>query len=161
MRIVQPCARCPFPVRSEPEKGGPASPRQARRSNAISAPRRTCVWNSAGKNGIEPQLHCQNYDQWTPLWMQDDVPSVKKALDPAIRRTPSDYGDRASPHEASTKRRPRGCGAATGTAPAFPRSRPGGVELRPRSPLPARERADQQRGDGFHLARLQHNRGAY
>lgn len=45
-------------------------------------------------NNIEPKLHCLNYDQWTPLWVPDDVQSVKKYMDKRISEIAARYADR-------------------------------------------------------------------
>ena len=47
-------------------------------------------------NGIEPKLHCLNYDQWTPLWIpQDaDVQTMKRLLDKRIKEIAERYADK-------------------------------------------------------------------
>lgn len=46
------------------------------------------------ENGIEPKLHCLNYDQWTPTWVSSDVPTVKKHLDKRIKEIAKRYCDK-------------------------------------------------------------------
>ncbi len=45
-------------------------------------------------HGIEPKLHCLNYDQWTPPWVPDDAASVKKLLDRRFADIASRYAGR-------------------------------------------------------------------
>ena len=46
-------------------------------------------------HGIEPKLHCLNYDQWTPNWLDPDADAqtVKKYLDKRIREIAERYRD--------------------------------------------------------------------
>lgn len=46
------------------------------------------------KWGIEPKLHCLNYDQWTPMWVARDAPTVKKYLDKRIGEIADRYRGR-------------------------------------------------------------------
>lgn len=74
----------------EPEKGKPRfgtdSPKVYRR------PAPDLCLEYCKEHGIEPKLHCLNYDQWTPVWVPDDVPTVKQALEKRI----SEIADRYS-----------------------------------------------------------------
>lgn len=45
-------------------------------------------------NHIEPKLHCLNYDQWSPMWLPNDVPTVKKYLDKRIAEIAERYADK-------------------------------------------------------------------
>ncbi len=45
------------------------------------------------ESGIEPKLHCLNYDQWSPVWLPTDVPTVKRLLDKRIARIAERYKD--------------------------------------------------------------------
>lgn len=77
----------------EPEKGKPRfaadSPKVYRRP----APD-LCV-DYCRENGIEPKLHCLNYDQWAPLWLPGDasVQEVKKYLEKRIAEIAERYRD--------------------------------------------------------------------
>lgn len=51
------------------------------------------------ENGIEPKLHCLNYDQWTPLWVPEDTLSVKKYLDKRFAEIAERYRDSISKME--------------------------------------------------------------
>ena len=46
------------------------------------------------EQGIEPKLHCLNYDQWSPAWLSTDTPTVKKYLDKRIARIAERYADK-------------------------------------------------------------------
>ena len=43
------------------------------------------------EHGIEPKLHCLNYDWWTPLWVPNDTPSVKRYLVKRFREIADRY----------------------------------------------------------------------
>lgn len=63
----------------EPEKG---KPRFAKDSPKIyRRPTPDLCLEYCQANGIEPKLHCLNYDHWTPLWVPDQVQEVKRYLD--------------------------------------------------------------------------------
>lgn len=63
----------------EPEKGNPRFEKDSKKVYRRPAPD-LCV-EFCKENGIEPKLHCLNYDQWTPLWVPDKVQEVKRYLD--------------------------------------------------------------------------------
>ena len=50
-------------------------------------------------HGIEPKLHCLNYDQWSPVWLPQDTPTVKKYLEKRIARIAERYADKISSME--------------------------------------------------------------
>ncbi len=66
----------------EPEQGKPRFAKDSPYVYRRPAPDTCLEW--CEKQGIEPKLHCLNYDQWTPMWVGKDVPSVKRALDKRI-----------------------------------------------------------------------------
>ena len=77
----------------EPEKGKPRfaadSPRVYRRP----APDLCVAY--CEQNGITPKLHCLNYDQFTPMWVDgSDVAQVKRELETRIRLIAERYRDR-------------------------------------------------------------------
>lgn len=45
------------------------------------------------EHGIEPKLHCLNYDQWTPIWVPVDSNSVKQLLDKRMKEIAERYRD--------------------------------------------------------------------
>lgn len=45
-------------------------------------------------NNIEPKLHCLNYDKFTPLWVSEDVPTVKKYLDKRMKEIAERYAEK-------------------------------------------------------------------
>lgn len=63
----------------EPEQGKPRFEKDSPKIYRRPAPD-LCV-EFCHENGIEPKLHCLNYDQWTPLWVPDKVKEVKRYLD--------------------------------------------------------------------------------
>lgn len=76
----------------EPEKGKPRFEKESPKIYRRPAPD-LCL-DFCKKNGIEPKLHCLNYDQWTPLWVPEDAPSVKKHLDRRMAQIAERYRDK-------------------------------------------------------------------
>ena len=76
----------------EPEQGKPRftpdSPKVYRRP----APDLCLAYCEA--NRIRPKAHCLNYDQWTPLWVPQEVRAVKRLLDKRMRELAERYRDR-------------------------------------------------------------------
>mgnify|MGYP000880637862 CR=1 FL=1 len=66
----------------EPIKGKPRFAKDSPFVYRRPAPDACVEW--CEQQGIEPKLHCLNYDQWTPMWLGRDVPSVKRYLDKRI-----------------------------------------------------------------------------
>ncbi len=146
----------------EPEKGrlrfDKGSPKVYRR------PAPDLCLEFCGQNGIEPKLHCLNYDQWTPLWMQDDVPSVKKALDRRMAQIAERYGDRIRRMEVINETLcPEGKRSGNRHGTRFFRE-PDLVEWsfdHARRYLPANELIINEATDFIWGAAFKHNRGAY
>lgn len=63
----------------EPEEGKLRFSKDSRKIYRRPAPDLCLEFCAA--HGIEPKLHCLNYDQWTPMWVGDDVQTVKRCLD--------------------------------------------------------------------------------
>ncbi len=76
----------------EPEQGKPRFEKDSPKIYRRPAPD-LCL-EFCEKKGIEPKLHCLNYDQWTPLWVPDDAPTVKKHLDRRIAQIADRYKDK-------------------------------------------------------------------
>lgn len=76
----------------EPEKGKPRFEKDSPKVYRRPAPDLCLEFCEA--NNIEPKLHCLNYDQWTPLWVKDDVQTVKKYLDKRIELIADRYKDK-------------------------------------------------------------------
>ncbi len=76
----------------EPEKGKPRFEKESPKVYRRPAPD-LCL-EYCNEHGIEPKLHCLNYDQWTPDWMPSDVPTVKKYLDKRIKEIAERYADK-------------------------------------------------------------------
>lgn len=55
------------------------------------------------QNGIEPKLHCLNYDNETPLWVPDDVAQIKQLLDRRIQQIAERYKDRIPSMEVTNE----------------------------------------------------------
>lgn len=75
----------------EPEQGKPRFEKDSPKIYRRPAPD-LCV-EFCQKNGIEPKLHCLNYDAWTPLWVPDHVQDVKKYLDKHFSEIAERYAD--------------------------------------------------------------------
>ncbi len=75
----------------EPEQGKPRFAKDSPRIYRRPAPD-LCV-EYCQDVGITPKCHCLNYDVWTPLWVPDEVPEVKKALDKRMRECAERYKD--------------------------------------------------------------------
>ena len=77
----------------EPEKGRPRFAKDSPKIYRRPAPD-LCV-EFCRENGIEPKLHCLNYDQWTPDWLpkDSDPQTVKRYLDERIRLIAERYRD--------------------------------------------------------------------
>lgn len=75
----------------EPEEGKPRFAKDSPKVYRRPAPD-LCV-EYCQEVGIEPKCHCLNYDQWTPLWVPDEIPAVKKALDKRMRECGERYRD--------------------------------------------------------------------
>ncbi|MBQ7565692.1 MAG: endo-1,4-beta-xylanase [Oscillospiraceae bacterium] len=75
----------------EPERGKPRftkdSPRVYRRPTPD-----LCV-EYCKAHGIEPKLHCLNYDRWSPRWLPQDVGEIKRLLERRIREIAARYAD--------------------------------------------------------------------
>ncbi len=76
----------------EPEKGKPRFAKDSPKVYRRPAPD-LCL-EFCEKNGIEPKLHCLNYEQWSPMWLPNDVPTVKKHLDKRIAEIAARYAHR-------------------------------------------------------------------
>lgn len=76
----------------EPEQGKPRFSKDSPKIYRRPAPD-LCL-EFCDENGIEPKLHCLNYDQWTPLWVKDEPQTVKKYLDKRIKEIAEHYADR-------------------------------------------------------------------
>lgn len=76
----------------EPEKDNPRFAKDSPKVYRRPAPD-LCL-EFCEQNGIEPKLHCLNYDQWSPLWLSPDVPTVKTYLDKRIKRIAARYRDK-------------------------------------------------------------------
>lgn len=63
----------------EPEQGKPRFTKDSPRLYRRPAPD-LCL-EFCRSSGIEPKLHCLNYDQWTPRWVPQDKSEVKRLLD--------------------------------------------------------------------------------
>ena len=46
------------------------------------------------QHGITPKCHCLNYDQWTPMWVPQEVSAVKPLLDKRMREIAERYAGR-------------------------------------------------------------------
>lgn len=44
-------------------------------------------------HGLEPKLHCLNYDRYAPKWLPKDVPEIKRLLEKRIREIAERYAD--------------------------------------------------------------------
>ena len=77
----------------EPVQGQPRFSKDAPRIYRRPSPD-LCV-EFCRKYGLEPKLHCLNYDQWTPAWLpaDADVQTVKRYLDKRIREIAERYRD--------------------------------------------------------------------
>ena len=75
----------------EPERGKPRyakdSPRIYRRPTPD-----LCV-EYCRAHGLEAKLHCLNYDRWSPRWLPQDVPEIKRLLEKRIREIAERYAD--------------------------------------------------------------------
>lgn len=77
----------------EPEEGKPRFAKESPKIYRRPAPD-LCL-EFCEQNGIEPKLHCLNYDHWTPLWVdRTDVSDVKKKLNRRISQIAERYADR-------------------------------------------------------------------
>lgn len=76
----------------EPEQGKPRFEKNSVKRYRRPAPD-LCL-EYCEKNQIEPKLHCLNYDQWTPAWVQEDVFTVKKYLDKRMAEIGQRYADK-------------------------------------------------------------------
>lgn len=76
----------------EPEKGKPRFAKDSSKVYRRPAPDLCLEYCEANK--IEPKLHCLNYDQWSPMWLPNDVPTVKKYLDKRIAEIAERYADK-------------------------------------------------------------------
>ena len=77
----------------EPEPGKPrfekGSPRIYRRP-AIDLCMEFCE-----KHQITPRLHCLNYDQWTPVWVDPhNIPEIKRLLEKRFKEIAERYADK-------------------------------------------------------------------
>ena len=85
----------------EPEQGKPRftkdSPKVYRR------PTPDLCLEYCAENGIEPKLHCLNYDQWTPHWVPNDAATVKKYLYKRIKEIAERYGDKIPSMEVANE----------------------------------------------------------
>lgn len=75
----------------EPEKGKPRFEKDSPKIYRRPAPD-LCI-EFCHENGIEPKLHCLNYDQWTPVWVPDNVQDVKRYLDKRFSEIAARYAD--------------------------------------------------------------------
>jgi len=75
----------------EPEQGKPRFAKDSPKVYRRPAPD-LCI-EYCKKHGIEPKLHCLNYDQWSPKWLERDVPTIKKKLEKRIREIAERYAD--------------------------------------------------------------------
>lgn len=75
----------------EPEKGKPRFEKDSPKVYRRPAPD-LCI-EYCKEKGIEPKLHCLNYDQWSPLWLPIDVPTVKEYLEQRIKQIAERYGE--------------------------------------------------------------------
>ncbi len=62
----------------EPNEGKPRFTKDSEKVYRRPAPD-LCI-EYCEENGIEPKCHCLNYDQWTPDWVVNEVPAIRKAL---------------------------------------------------------------------------------
>lgn len=75
----------------EPEQGHPRFSKDSPKIYRRPAP--DLCMEFCSENGIEPKLHCLNYDQWTPLWVPDDVQNVKKYMDKRFSEIAARYAN--------------------------------------------------------------------
>ena len=75
----------------EPEQGKPRFAKDSPKIYRRPAPD-LCL-EFCERKGIEPKLHCLNYDQWTPEWVADDPPTVKRYLEKRIAEIGERYRD--------------------------------------------------------------------
>lgn len=77
----------------EPEQGKPRFAKDSPKIYRRPAPD-LCL-EFCREHGIEPKLHCLNYDQWTPSWIDPDasVQTVKRYLDRRMQEIAERYRD--------------------------------------------------------------------
>lgn len=75
----------------EPEQGKPRFAKDSPKVYRRPAPD-LCV-EFCREYGLEPKLHCLNYDMFTPEWVPEDVPTVKKYLDKRLAEIAERYRD--------------------------------------------------------------------
>lgn len=76
----------------EPEQG---KPRYAKESPRIyRRPTPDLCLEYCEKKGITPKAHCLDYEQWTPLWVPENVDSVKYYLDKRMAELSERYAGR-------------------------------------------------------------------
>ena len=76
----------------EPEQGKPRFAKDSPKIYRRPAPD-LCL-EYCEENGITPKCHCLNYDVWTPLWVPDDIDSVKYYLEKRIAECAERYRHR-------------------------------------------------------------------
>ena len=77
----------------EPEQGKPRFAKDSPKVYRRPAPDLCLEYCEA--NNIIPKLHCLNYDQWTPIWVDPhNVPEVKRLLEKRIREIAEHYADK-------------------------------------------------------------------
>ena len=77
----------------EPEQGKPRFAKDSPKVYRRPAPD-LCV-EYCDENNIVPKLHCLNYDQWTPVWVDPhNVPEVKRLLEKRFKEIAERYGDK-------------------------------------------------------------------
>ncbi len=75
----------------EPEEGKPRFDKNSKKVYRRPAPG-LCL-EYCEQYGIEPKLHCLNYDQWSPAWLPQDTATVKKRLDTRILQISQRYAE--------------------------------------------------------------------
>lgn len=73
----------------EPEQGKPRFAKDSPKVYRRPAPDLCLEYCDA--YGIEPKLHCLNYDQWSPVWLPRDVRQVKELLEKRIAQIAERY----------------------------------------------------------------------
>lgn len=75
----------------EPEQGKPRFEKDSPKVYRRPAPDLCVAY--CQEHGIEPKLHCLNYDQWSPLWLKDNVQEIKRLLDNRIAEIAERYAN--------------------------------------------------------------------
>ena len=85
----------------EPEQGKPRFAKDSPKIYRRPAPD-LCL-EFCAEHGIEPKLHCLNYDQCSPTWLPNEVETVKQLLDKRMGEIAARYADKIPTMEVTNE----------------------------------------------------------